>query len=75
MAATQYESMKKEVDELSFENHTLRKDFNESTKLLRQTQEKLNDFERKEESRTLQVEITKEQMVKQKSQLQTSQHQ
>jgi hypothetical protein len=45
--------MKKEADELSFENHTLRKDFNESTKLLRQTQEKLNDFEGKEESRNL----------------------
>ena len=30
MAAAQYESMKKEVDELSFQNSTLRKDYEES---------------------------------------------
>jgi len=37
LAVVQFDSMKREIDDLAFENQTLRKDFAESTKLLRQT--------------------------------------
>ena len=35
MALDQYNQMKNEMDDLVFENSTLKKDFNEATKLLR----------------------------------------
>lgn len=43
--------MKREMDELAFQNQTLRKDFTEATKLLRETQDKLIAAEELEASR------------------------
>ena len=37
MAEIQYKSMTKDLDDLGFENSSLKKDFQESTNLLRQT--------------------------------------
>jgi len=37
MAEAQYLDMKKELDDLAFANQTLKKDFTEATKLLRET--------------------------------------
>ena len=55
LAAAQYEGMKRELDELAFENQTLKKDYNESTKLLRETQEKYHELMAEREER-LQLE-------------------
>jgi hypothetical protein len=43
--------MKREMDDLAFQNQTLRKDFNEATKLIRVTQDKLMSLEEKEQLR------------------------
>ena len=48
MAVAQYESMKQEVDELSFKNSTLRKDYEECKKQLNLVTQDLN-FKLKEE--------------------------
>ena len=55
--------MKKEVDDLSFENQTLRKDFSESTKLLRLTQDKLFELEKNEAARVEQERVASEKSV------------
>ena len=52
--------MKKELDELAFQNQTLRKDFAESTKLLRQTQDKLFELEQQEAARIAQERMANE---------------
>ena len=51
MAEAQYQAMKKDLDEISFENSTLKKDFQECKNLLRQTQDKLRDMEKNEAHR------------------------
>lgn len=38
LALAQYEGMKKDIDELMFQNSTLQKDYKEATKLLQETQ-------------------------------------
>jgi len=72
LAAAQYDSMKKELDELAFQNQTLRKDFAESTKLLRQTQDKLFELEQQETARTSQERLANEQLDRQKSELEST---
>ena len=42
MAVAQYEAMKKETDELAFQNQTLRKDYEECRRQLSLTQSDLN---------------------------------
>ena len=69
MAEAQYQDMKRELDDLAFQNNTLRKDFTEATKLLRVTQDKLMAAEEKEQIRletetqnAKQIEIQKEEL-------------
>ena len=56
MAEAQYQDMKRELDDLAFQNQTLRKDFAEATKLLRETQDKLMISEEKELQR-VEIEV------------------
>jgi hypothetical protein len=58
--------MKKDMDELQFENSTLKKDFQESTKLLRQTQDKLIQMEQLEAVRIEQEAAAAQKLQRQK---------
>ena len=51
LALDQYNQLKNEMDDLVFENSTLKKDYNEATKLLRQTQNKLIEIEKRDQLR------------------------
>ena len=54
------------MDELQFENSTLKKDFQESTKLLRQTQDKLIQMEQLEAVRIEQEAAAAQKLQRQK---------
>ena len=69
MAKVQFQSMKKDMDELQFENSTLKKDFQESTKLLRQTQDKLIQMEQLEAVRIEQEAAAAQKLQRQKQEL------
>lgn len=69
MAEVQFQSMKKDMDELQFENSTLKKDFQESTKLLRQTQDKLIQMEQLEAVRIEQEAAAAQKLQRQKQEL------
>ena len=77
MAVAQYESMKQEVDELAFQNSTLRKDYEECRKQLSFVQQDLNLKLAEEEKRTAHEKRTQEQLEKQQRDLQSlgTQHQ
>ena len=52
MAQQQYDQMKKDMDDLMFDNTTLKKDLAASSSLLKETQEQLNELLQREEVRT-----------------------
>ena len=58
MAEAQHDMMKNELNDLAFENQTLRKDFAEFHKLLRETQQQLYQLQVQEKER-----VEKEMMV------------
>jgi hypothetical protein len=58
--------MKKDMNDLQFENSTLKKDFSESTKLLRQTQDKLIQMEQMEGARLEQEAAAAQKLQRQK---------
>jgi hypothetical protein len=64
MAEVQYQSMKKDLDDLQFENQSLKKDFQESTNLLRQTQDKLIQMEQLEAKRIEQEAAAAEKLMR-----------
>lgn len=72
MAEAQYHDMKKETDDLAFQNQTLRKDFAEATKLLRVTQDKLMAADEKETTRLEQEAHASKQMERQKEELEST---
>lgn len=73
MAEVQYQSMKKDLDDLQFENQSLKKDFQESTNLLRQTQDKLIQMEQLEAKRIEQEAAAAEKLMRQKLELEATQ--
>ena len=58
MAEAQHDMMKNELNDLAFENQTLRKDFGECHKLLKETQQQLYQLQVHEKER-----LEKEMMV------------
>ena len=80
MAVAQYDAMKKEVDELAFQNQTLRKDYEECRRQLSLTQSDLNrklveeqDRVRKEREAQELLQKQQEELVNQKGQTLESQ--
>ena len=78
MAMAQYDAMKKDIDDLMFENSTLQKDYKEATKVLAETQEKLaqkvyEEHERQQKEREAALKMKQQQSVLEETQMKQAQ--